>query len=160
MEKTVEDLVVVHQSIGSEVPHGIAAEGQIGVVIGEVDDRSVIAGTDPAQLFVVGTSGGVRDATLIVPAAVDRHAQQERPGTELVQLAEKQFQIDPFLGILQCGQKSLLRADVSQPERFLANCAGPLLVVQSEVVVVGMRPVDCVRLPVQRRPIERGSVAR
>ena len=48
MEKTVEDLVVIQQPIGSEVPHGIAAEGPIGIVIGEVDDRSVIAGTDPA----------------------------------------------------------------------------------------------------------------
>ena len=48
VEKTVEDLVVIHQSTGSEVPHGIMAEGLIGIVIGEVDDRSAIAGADPA----------------------------------------------------------------------------------------------------------------
>ena len=48
VEKTVEDLVVIHQPTGSEVPHGIVAEGLIGIVIGEVDDRGVIAGTDPA----------------------------------------------------------------------------------------------------------------
>ena len=48
VEKTVEDLVVIHQPTGSEVPHVIVAEGPIGIVIGEVDDRSVIAGTDPA----------------------------------------------------------------------------------------------------------------
>ena len=48
VEKTVEDLVVIQQPIGSEVPHGIAAERPIGIVIGEVDDRNVIAGTDPA----------------------------------------------------------------------------------------------------------------
>ena len=48
VEKTVEDLVVIQQPIGSEVPHGIAAEGPIGIVIGEIDDRNAMAGTDPA----------------------------------------------------------------------------------------------------------------
>ena len=48
VEKTVEDLAVIHQPAGSQVPHGIVAEGPIGIVIGEVDDRSVIAGTDLA----------------------------------------------------------------------------------------------------------------
>ena len=82
MEETVEDLAVIHQSTGSEVPHRIMAEGPIGIVIGEIDDGSVIAGTGLAQFLVVGLSGGVRDPELIIPAAVDRHAQQERPGTE------------------------------------------------------------------------------
>ena len=45
---------------GSEVPHGIAAEGPIpACVIGEIDDRSMIAGTDRTQLFVVDPPGGV-----------------------------------------------------------------------------------------------------
>ncbi len=48
MEKTVEHLVVIQQSTGSEVPHGIAAKGPIGIVIGELDDRNVMAGTDSA----------------------------------------------------------------------------------------------------------------
>jgi hypothetical protein len=47
VEKTVEDLAVIHPPTGSKVPQGIVAEGLIGIVIGEVDDRSVIAGTDP-----------------------------------------------------------------------------------------------------------------
>ena len=119
--KAVEDLVVRQQPFGSEVPHRIAAEGLIGIVIGEVDDRSVIAGTDRAELFVVGPSGGVRDATVIVPAAVDRHAQQERPGTELVQLAQEKLQIDPFLVPLQRAEKSLLRPGVSQSQLSWRN---------------------------------------
>ena len=48
VEKTVEDLAVIQQPLGSEVSHGIAAEGPIGIVIGEVDDRYVIVRTDPA----------------------------------------------------------------------------------------------------------------
>src|ERR1035438_8739506 len=35
VEKTVEDLGVIQQPVGSEVPHGIATEGPIGIVIRE-----------------------------------------------------------------------------------------------------------------------------
>ena len=45
MEETVKDLAVIHQSTGSQVPLVVVAEGLIGVVIGEIDNRSVIAGT-------------------------------------------------------------------------------------------------------------------
>jgi len=45
VEETVEDLAVIHQSTGSQVPLVVVAEGLIGVVIGEIDNRSVIAGT-------------------------------------------------------------------------------------------------------------------
>ena len=48
VEETVEDLAVIHQSTGSQVPHVVVAERLIGIVIGEIDDRSVIAGTDLA----------------------------------------------------------------------------------------------------------------
>jgi hypothetical protein len=48
VEETVEDLAVIHQSTGSQVPQVIMAEGLIGIVIREIDDRSVIAGTDLA----------------------------------------------------------------------------------------------------------------
>jgi hypothetical protein len=48
VKETVEDLVVMHQSTRSEMPHNIVAESLIGIVIGEVDDRSMIPGTDAA----------------------------------------------------------------------------------------------------------------
>ena len=48
VEKTVEDLAAIHQPTGSWVPPVITDEGPIGIVIGEVDYRSVIAGTDLA----------------------------------------------------------------------------------------------------------------
>ena len=48
VEETVKNLAVIHQSTGSEVPHVVVAEGPIGIVIGEIDNRSVIAGTDLA----------------------------------------------------------------------------------------------------------------
>ena len=97
---------------------------------------------------------------LIIPAAVDRHAQQERPGTEFVQPAQEKLQIDPFLVALECAEKSLVRPGVSLLERFLAKFAVPLFVIQPELVVVGMSPVQRVRLPVQRRPIQRPAAAR
>ena len=48
MEKTIEGLAVIHPASGSQVPHVILAERLIGVVIGEVDDRGVVAGTELA----------------------------------------------------------------------------------------------------------------
>ena len=97
---------------------------------------------------------------LIIPAAVDRHAQQERPGTEFGQLAQEKLQIDPFLVPLERAEKSLVRPGVSLPEHFLAKFAVPLFVIQPELVVVGMSTVQCVRLPVQHRPIQRPAAAR
>jgi hypothetical protein len=48
VEEPVENLTVIHQSTGSQVPHVIVAERLIGIMIGEIDDRGVIAGTDLA----------------------------------------------------------------------------------------------------------------
>ena len=48
VEKSIEDLAAIHQPTGSWVPPVITDEGPIGIVIGEVDYRSVIAGTDLA----------------------------------------------------------------------------------------------------------------
>ena len=87
------------------MPHVVVAEGLIGVVVGKVDDRGVIAVAQAPQLFVVGAPGRVRDPTLVIPAAVDRHAEQERPGTELVQLAQEKLQVDPFLVSFECSKK-------------------------------------------------------
>jgi len=48
VEETVEDLAVIHPSTGSQVPPVIVAEGLIGIVIGEIDDRGLIASTNLA----------------------------------------------------------------------------------------------------------------
>ena len=48
--ESVEDPVVRHPPAGTHVSLVIEAESPIGVVIGEVDDPRVIAGTDPRNL--------------------------------------------------------------------------------------------------------------
>ena len=48
VEESVKNLAVIHQSTGSKVPHAVVAERPIAIVIGEIDNRSVIAATDLA----------------------------------------------------------------------------------------------------------------
>jgi hypothetical protein len=160
VKETVEDLAVTQQPAGCQVPHVVVAEGLIRVVIGEIDNRSVITSTGLAKFLVVSAPGVVRDPKLIIPAAVERHAQHERPGTEFGQLAQQKLKINPFLVDLECAEKRLLRPDAFLSDQFLAKFAVPLFVIQPELVVVRMSTVKCVSLLVQLQPIQRLTAVR
>ena len=101
VEKLVQDLAVVQPAAGSQVAHVIVAKQLVGVMIGEFDDGGTMAGTERPKFLVVGTSSRVRDPKLVIPGTMQRHAQEQRTGTELGQLTQKQIQVEPFLAGLE-----------------------------------------------------------